>query len=203
MSTCPFAEFQVALLWKAKQLETVMIAKANGCRSCGSTDLENVLELGEMPPSDALLASLEQSDEERRYPLTLAFCSHCSLVQLLETVSPEELFCRDYPYFSSYSEALLAHSRKNAERLVREEQLDSSSLVVEIASNDGYLLQNFVARGIPVLGIDPAQGPVEAARAKGVTTRLDFFSETLARELVNSDKRCRCDRGQQRTGACC
>lgn len=161
-----------------------MIAQASSCRSCRSNQLETVLSLGEAPLSDALLASLAEAADERRYPLTLAFCSACSLVQLRETVSPEELYCRDYPYYSSFSETLLAHSRENAERLIAAERLNDRSLVVEIASNDGYLLRNFTARGIPVLGIDPAEGPAAAASAQGVPTLREFFGEALARRLA-------------------
>jgi SAM-dependent methyltransferase len=96
---------------------------------------------------------------------------------------PEILFCEDYPYFSSVSATLLRHSQANAEALIRDRQLDAQSLVVELASNDGYLLRNFVAHDIPVLGIDPAKGPAEAAIQAGIPTRCTFFGETLARQL--------------------
>jgi SAM-dependent methyltransferase len=117
-------------------------------------------------------------------PLTLMFCPACSLVQIAETVEPEVLFGGDYPYFSSVSATLLAHSRANAEELIERRQLGPHSLVVEIASNDGYLLKNFVARGIPVLGIDPAAAPVAAAIAAGVPTLNQFFGRDLAQRLV-------------------
>jgi SAM-dependent methyltransferase len=116
-------------------------------------------------------------------PLTLMFCPACSLVQIAETVDPEVLFGGDYPYFSSVSGTLLAHSRANAEELIERQRLGPGSLVVEIASNDGYMLKNFVARGIPVLGIDPASAPAAAARAAGVATLQDFFGRDLARRL--------------------
>jgi hypothetical protein len=122
------------------------------------------------------------------FPLNVAFCPHCSLVQLLETVPPEELFCQDYPYYSSFSPALLQHSRTNALDLIETRRLNANSLVIELASNDGYLLKNFVERGIPVLGIDPAEGPAKAAEKIGVPTMCAFFGETLARQLAASGK---------------
>ena len=103
------------------------------------------------------------------------FCPGCSLVQIAETVAPEVLFGGDYPYFSSVSSTLLAHARANAEELIARLGLGPGSLVVEIASNDGYLLKNFVARGIPVLGIDPAPAPAAAAAAAGVRTLNDLL----------------------------
>jgi SAM-dependent methyltransferase len=109
-------------------------------------------------------------------------------VQLLETVPPEMLFCDDYPYYSSFSPALLRHSRENALNLIESRRLDSNSLVVELASNDGYLLKNFVECGIPVIGIDPAEGPARAAEAAGVHTLCTFFTAELAAELASDKK---------------
>ena len=103
------------------------------------------------------------------------FCPGCSLVQIAETVDPEVLFGGDYPYFSSVSGTLLRHSRSNAEELIARLGLGAESLVIEIASNDGYMLKNFVERGIPVLGIDPAAAPAAAAIQAGVPTLQDFF----------------------------
>jgi SAM-dependent methyltransferase len=161
----------------------------SSCRSCGSPELTIFLQLGNLPPSDALLREEDLSKEESRYPLDVAFCSNCSLVQILETVPPEKLFSESYVYFSSFSDALLAHSRDNVERLVASRKLDKSKLVVELASNDGYLLQYYLQRGIPVLGIDPAIGPVQAAIAKGVPTLHRFFTLELAQELRAEGKR--------------
>jgi SAM-dependent methyltransferase len=110
-------------------------------------------------------------------------CRGCSLVQIAETVAPEVLFGGDYPYFSSVSSTLLAHSRANAEDLIGRLRLGSDSLVVEIASNDGYMLKNFVERGIPVLGIDPAAAPAAAATRAGVRTLNTFFGRDLARQI--------------------
>ncbi len=157
-------------------------AKAS-CRSCDRLGLIPVLDLGELPLSDGFLAERDLDEVEARYPLELALCPGCTLVQILETVPPETLFCQEYPYFSSFSDALLAHSRDNAVELVDRRKLGPESLVVELASNDGYLLRNFVERGIPVLGIDPAEGPAGAAEGIGVPTLRQFFGHDLAGKL--------------------
>jgi SAM-dependent methyltransferase len=159
------------------------------CRSCGAADLEIFLSLGDMPLSDGLLAPEQLAGAEPRYPLDVAFCPACALVQILETVPPEQLFAADYPYFSSFSDALLAHSAANVARRIDEQGLDEHSLVVELASNDGYLLRYYRARGIPVLGIDPAPGPVAAARAQGIDTLQAFFGRDLAARLAAQGKR--------------
>lgn len=142
------------------------------------------LSLGNLPLSDGFVAADKLASEDRRYPLDVAFCSDCTLVQILETVPPEILFDEAYPYYSSVTESLLRHSAAHVAERIRDRQLGPQSLVVELASNDGYLLQYYAARGIPVLGIDPAPGPVEAARRKGVNTRLAFFTQALASELA-------------------
>jgi SAM-dependent methyltransferase len=155
------------------------------CRSCGSEGLAPILAFGEMPLADRLLTADELAAPDVTVPLTLVFCPACSLVQIAETVEPEVLFGRDYPYFSSVSSTLLAHSRTHAEELIGRLGLDESSLVVEIASNDGYMLRNFVERDIPVLGIDPAEAPAAAAVRAGVRTLNTFFGRELARELTD------------------
>ena len=138
------------------------------------------LSLGEMPLPDALLRADELNRPEPRFPLDVGFCSGCSLVQILEEVPPQRLFVDNYLYFSSYSDDLLRHAREQALALIEERRLDHGSFVVEIASNDGYLLRNFVERGIPVLGIDPAPAQARAATAAGVPTLQKFFSAALA-----------------------
>ena len=158
------------------------------CRSCRERNLRVFLDLGISPLADRLVTEETLSEPEPSYPLTVAFCPECSLVQLLETVAPEELFCNDYPYYSSVSRALLEHSRDNVFELIRERKLDSSSFVVELASNDGYLLRNYVENGIPCLGIDPADGPANAAEKAGVPTRCTFFTRELAGEMVKDGK---------------
>ena len=158
------------------------------CRICHSAEIEPVLSLGITPLADGLRRKEQLSQVEPTFPLNVAFCPHCSLVQLIETVPPEELFCQDYPYYSSFSPALLQHSKTNAMELIDSRRLNANSLVIELASNDGYLLKNFVENGIPVLGIDPAEGPARAAEKIGVPTLCTFFGQSLAQELAAKGK---------------
>jgi SAM-dependent methyltransferase len=154
------------------------------CRSCGYAGLEPVLDLGRTPLADRLLTARQLTEPEPVYPLQVAFCPQCSLLQILETVPPEVLFCEDYPYYSSFSDALLRHSRENVLDIVNRRGLDAGSLAVELASNDGYLLKNYVEAGIPVLGIDPAAGPAREAEKIGVRTLNTFFTAGLAQQLA-------------------
>jgi SAM-dependent methyltransferase len=153
------------------------------CRSCGGARLKTFLDLGDTPLADRLLTNADLGKKELTFPLRVAFCEDCSLVQITETVNPEILFDDAYPYFSSFSPALLKHSRENALDLIARRGLGQGSFVVELASNDGYLLKNYVEAGIPVLGIDPAVGPAQAAQKIGVPTRCAFFSRELAESL--------------------
>ncbi len=154
------------------------------CGSCGA-GLVPVLSLGDQPLANALLTRETLDDPEPRFPLTLAICPACGLVQITEPVPPEQMF-REYAYFSSVSEAFVEHARLSANRMISTRQLTRDSLVVEIASNDGYLLQHYAAVGIPVLGIDPARNVASAAMARGVPTVAEFFDPELARKLVDS-----------------
>lgn len=154
------------------------------CRGCTGEDLRVILDLGRMPLANALLTKEQTEEAEAKYPLILAMCPRCSLVQITETVSPELLF-RHYLYFSSFSDTMLAESRKTAERLIHSRRLDARSKVVEIASNDGYLLQFYKQAGIPVLGIEPAVNIADVARDRGIPTRGEFFSLDLARHLAS------------------
>lgn len=165
-----------------------MTAENVRCRSCDARGLNVFLDLGNCPLADRFLSLEQLSLPEPKFPLQVAFCPQCSLVQILETVAPQELFCDRYPYYSSFSPTLLEHSRTNVMDVIKSYELDSESFVVELASNDGYLLQNYVENGIPCLGIDPAEGPADAARAKGVPTLCDFFSNTLAEKLRDEGK---------------
>ncbi len=122
------------------------------CRACNSTKCIPILSFGTTPLADALLSADQLGSPEVTAPLDLVFCPDCSLVQITETVPPEILFCRNYPYFSSVSKSLLEHFAKSAEAVIAARNLDSHSLVIEAASNDGYMLRNFVNHGIPVLG---------------------------------------------------
>jgi SAM-dependent methyltransferase len=153
------------------------------CRSCGEPELQTFLDLGTTPLADALVKPAAADEPEPRFPLEVAFCSSCSLVQILEDVPPEQLFVDNYLYFSSFSDHLLGHAQRHALDLIERRDLTGESLVVELASNDGYLLRNFVERGIPVLGIDPAPGQAEAAEQVGVPTLTEFFGVELAQKL--------------------
>ena len=152
------------------------------CRSCGADALELVLSLGRTPLANALLTREQLTQPEPRYPLDLAFCQRCTLVQITETVPPAALFS-DYLYFSSYSDAMLRHAEKLADRLTAERQLGRESLVVELASNDGYLLQYYQRHGVPVLGIEPAANIARVALDKGVPTLCEFFSRRVGERL--------------------
>ena len=126
------------------------------CRACERSDLQPILDLGCTPLANRLLQEHELAQHEPRFPLELVFCPQCTLVQITETVSPEILF-RDYVYLSSFSDTMLAHAGQLAESLIEQRQLTGNSLVVEAASNDGYLLKHYAQRGVPVLGIEPAR----------------------------------------------
>jgi SAM-dependent methyltransferase len=154
------------------------------CRSCGSVRLQLVLDLGEHPIANALRTRDELAKDEARYPLAVLFCEDCSLLQVSETIPPTVLYQQDFPYYSSVSPALLAHAKATVEQLIRERQLGPESWVVEVASNDGYLLRNFISHGVPCLGIDPARGPSERARALGVPTMTTFFSKALSESMA-------------------
>ena len=162
--------------------------RARACASCGSEDLEVVLSLGEMPLANALVAPEGLELPEAVYPLDLAFCKKCALVQITEVVPPEQLF-GEYSYFSSYSSTMLAHAKDLVSRMVAELHLSGDSLAMEIASNDGYLLQNYVAAGVPVLGIEPARNVVPAAEARRVTTLCEFFGLEVAEDLRSQGRR--------------
>lgn len=158
------------------------------CHSCGNARLELILSLGVMPLANALVSPEDLGRPEAEYPLDLAFCPDCTLLQITETIRPEELF-REYLYFSSYSDSLLEHAQRLACRLIELRQLNSDSLVVELASNDGYQLQYFVGEGIPVLGVEPAVNIAQVARERGIPTMNEFFNATVARRLVEEGRR--------------
>jgi SAM-dependent methyltransferase len=159
------------------------------CRACASADLHTVLDLGQMPLANNLLAESQLGEPEPRFPLVLAFCPACSLVQITETVPPEILFAH-YLYFSSFSDAMLSHARGISQRMMRERKLHGSSRVIEIGSNDGYLLQYYREAGIPVLGIEPAANIATVARQdRGIPTLNEFFGRTLAERLRSQNDR--------------
>ena len=158
------------------------------CLSCGNQDLKSIISFGYTPLADNLLTKEQLDLPEYTAPLDLVFCPECSLVQITEIVPPEILFCQDYPYFSSVSASLLKHFGSSAKNLIKTRNLDSNSLVIEAASNDGYMLKNFVEQDIPVLGIDPASGPVDAAIKQGVNSICTFFGKELAQKLKDEGK---------------
>lgn len=163
-------------------------AEAN-CRACQCRGLEAVLDLGMMPLAEHMPTASMLDEPEARFPLEVAHCPDCALVQILETVSPERLFGERYTHYASFSPPLLEHARRSAQRLMHMRSLDRRSLVVELGSNDGYLLRNFVKAGIPVLGIEPAPGQARVANEHGVPTRSAFFNGDLAEELVAEGRR--------------
>lgn len=161
----------------------------HACRSCGATALVEILSLGRVPLANALLCEDQVTTPAARHPLDLAVCPACSLVQLVASVPPEQLFT-EYLYFSSFSDSFLAHAAATADRICQQMNLGANSLVVEIGSNDGYLLQYFKQRGIPVLGIEPARNIACHARDKrGVNTLTAFFDLELARQLMTQGYR--------------
>ena len=159
-----------------------------GDRITGSPNLETIIAFGETPLADRLLRADQLDEPDLIAPLTLAFCPDSSLAQIRETVNPEILFYAEYPYFSSVSQSLLKHFRESAEYIINTRPLGPYSLVMEAASNDGYLLKNFADRGIPVLGIDPSVAPATAAREAGIPTMITFFTRDLAAQLVDEGK---------------
>jgi SAM-dependent methyltransferase len=156
------------------------------CISCGAGPLAPVLHLGTTPLANALLTKAQLAAPEGRFPLELVFCPGCALVQITERVPPERLFS-EYAYFSSFSDTAVAAARALATRLTRERKLGAGSLAVEIASNDGYLLQHYRDAGVPVLGIEPAQNIARVANERGIPTRAEFFGRDLAVRLPKAD----------------
>lgn len=153
------------------------------CRACGRSELDLILSLGRMPLANALLSPEQLDEPEAVFPLELVLCRTCTLVQITATVPPERMF-RNYLYFSSYSDTMLRHAEELAGRVVAARRLDGKSLVVEIGSNDGYLLQYYQSRGVPVLGIEPAANVAAVARKeRGIPVISEFFGEELSDRL--------------------
>ena len=161
---------------------------AHRCRLCGGGLGHTFVDLGMSPLCESFLAPGQLDAMEPYFPLHVLVCETCFLVQLKEYVSPEAIF-REYAYFSSYSTTWVAHARRYCEMITNRLRLGPDSLVVELASNDGYLLQHFLPLGVPVLGIEPAANVAKVATAKGIATRVDFFGVELAEALVAEGKR--------------
>lgn len=158
------------------------------CRHCHSP-LEHVfLDLGFAPPSNAYLNKADLQAPETYFPLKLFVCDKCWLVQTEDYARSDELFTKDYAYFSSTSSTWLAHARTYVEMILKRLNLSSSSFVIEVASNDGYLLKNFVASGVPCLGVEPTHSTAEVAEAAGIPVAREFFGQSFARELVKTGK---------------
>jgi hypothetical protein len=164
---------------------TMSISSSRGvsvCRGCGAEGLVSVLDLGEQPLANEM--SVDPTSPDQAFPLHLRICPQCGLGQLGEFVAPERIFAQDYPYLSSVSTSWVAHATAYAASAIDELGLGANDLVVEVASNDGYLLEQFHERGVRVLGIEPAGGAAGLARAKGVSTIEEFFGAETARRVV-------------------
>lgn len=157
---------------------------ATGCRFCGEPLRHTFVDLGHTPLCESFLTAAELDLPETHYPLHAYVCDQCWLVQLKEYVSGEAIFGGDYAYFSSFSDSWLAHCKRYAEAMIDRLGLNGQSRVMELASNDGYLLQYFVQRGVPALGIEPARNCAAAAEERGVPTRVEFFGKRFAEQLA-------------------
>jgi SAM-dependent methyltransferase len=164
-------------------LEGLVSAAGPACRFCSAPLQQTFADLGLSPLANSLLSEEDLAREEPRYPLHAYVCGECLLVQLGEFATPQDIF-EDYVYFSSFSDTWVEHARRYVEQMIERFGFDGSSRVVEIASNDGYLLQWFVERGVPVLGVEPAANVAVAAEAKGIPTVVRFFGEETAGDLV-------------------
>ena len=157
------------------------------CLFCGTGLHHTFVDLGMSPPCESYRSLKQLNEVEPFYPLHVYVCEKCFLVQLQEYISPENIFS-DYAYFSSYSDSWLQHAKKYVDLVVERFQLNQESQVIEIASNDGYLLQYFVAKSIPALGIEPAANVAEVAIKKGIPTIVKFFGQEIAKEQVAKGK---------------
>lgn len=160
-----------------------VVPTTSKCRFCSAPLMHSVVDLGTSPLCQKHVRPEDARKPELFYPLHVYVCGACWLVQLEEFAGPEEIFAEDYAYFSSYSDSWLGHARAYAGMAAGRFGLGPGSLVAEVASNDGYLLQYFVEQGIPVLGVEPAANVAQAAREKGVRTEVQFFGRAAARRL--------------------
>lgn len=158
------------------------------CRHCNTPLNATFLDLGSAPPSNAYLTAEKLREPELWYPLKVLVCTHCWLVQTEDYARADELFNQDYAYFSSTSATWLDHASRYAEKMIHEIGLGKESLVIEVASNDGYLLKNFVAADIPCQGIEPTAGTADAAESLGIPVLRKFFGHSIAQELASQGK---------------
>ncbi|MBD2102623.1 class I SAM-dependent methyltransferase [Leptolyngbya sp. FACHB-261] len=170
-----------------KLQEAQAVTTRGCCRFCETPLKHTMVDLGMSPPCNSILKFEQLNGMEPFYPLQVFVCDQCLLVQLLEYVSPGEIFS-DYSYFSSYSDSWLRHAKNYTQAMTERFHLDAQSQVIELASNDGYLLQYFVEQGIPVLGVEPAANVAEVAIGKGIPTVIKFFGQETAQALVAEGK---------------
>lgn len=159
------------------------------CRFCRNKLGKSILDLGKTPPSNAYLINLNSVKLEKKYPLKLKFCENCYLVQTKDYNKPEELFTKDYAYFSSTSKYFLNHARIFTEKIIKKSKLNKNSLIIEIASNDGYLLKNFKSKKIPVLGIEPTKSTYKKSIDLKIPTINKFFSYKLSQKIIKNYKK--------------
>lgn len=145
------------------------------CRHCGSTLTHTMIDLGSSPPSNAYLSETTLKAPEKWFPLKVMVCDNCWLAQNEDYTGANELFDEDYAYFSSFSSSWLKHAEQYTQKMVERFNLNNKSHVIEVASNDGYLLQFFKEKNIPCLGIEPTHSTAEAARKIGIKVIEDFF----------------------------
>ena len=159
------------------------------CRFCRNKLGKSILDLGKTPPSNAYLINLNSVKLEKKYPLKLKFCENCYLVQTKDYNKPEELFTKDYAYFSSTSKYFLNHAKIFTEKIIKKSKLNKNSLIIEIASNDGYLLKNFKSKKIPVLGIEPTKSTYKKSIDLKIPTINKFFSYKLSQKIIKNYKK--------------
>ncbi|MBO0727839.1 MAG: methyltransferase domain-containing protein [Acidimicrobiaceae bacterium] len=160
------------------------MSKTRVCRLCGTNLTHTFVDLGMSPLCESYIPADRLDEAETFYPLHVRQCPSCLLVQLPAYVAGEEIFSDEYAYFSSYSDSWVAHAKRYADAMIAKLGLTAGSLVTEVASNDGYLLQHFVAAGIPVLGVEPAVNVAEAAEARGVRTSVTYLTEESGKQLA-------------------
>ncbi|MDH4581051.1 class I SAM-dependent methyltransferase [Pseudomonas sp. BN415] len=158
------------------------------CRHCHTPLRHPFLDLGHAPPSNAYLTAADLARPERYYPLRLWVCEECWLVQTEDYAEAGELFDAEYAYFSSTSSSWLEHARRYSQQMLETLELGASRLVIEVASNDGYLLKNFVAAGVPCLGIEPTASTADAAERLGIPVLREFFGEALGQRLAGEGR---------------
>jgi SAM-dependent methyltransferase len=158
------------------------------CRHCSSELTHTFLDLGFAPPSNAYLTKDDLTKPEKYYPLKVMVCDQCWLVQTEDYAQADELFDSEYAYFSSTSTGWLKHAKEYAEKIIKELDLNERSLVIEVASNDGYLLKNFVEKKIPCLGVEPTASTAKIAEALGIPLLQEFFGEQLGRQLAQEGR---------------